>query len=79
MSDLFGNHIVGFPTRWLNYVTDTKADFLVQLLHYIPGVTFLEAGNPLDLLPEVGRLVGRMDTALKVHVCACVDDNVSVL
>ena len=19
MSDLFGNHIVGFPTRWLNY------------------------------------------------------------
>ena len=20
MSDLFGNHIVGFPMRWLNYV-----------------------------------------------------------
>ena len=23
MSELFGNHIVGFPTRWLNYDFDT--------------------------------------------------------
>ena len=22
MSDLFGNHIVGFPTRWLNYIAE---------------------------------------------------------
>ena len=24
MSDLFGNHIVGFPTRWLNYYTQIR-------------------------------------------------------
>ena len=30
MSDLFGNHIVGFPTRWLNYnKTTTGLDILL--------------------------------------------------
>ena len=31
MSDLFGNHIVGFPTRWLNYYTQTKLDTVLRL------------------------------------------------
>ena len=26
MSDLFGNHIVGFPTRWLNFLADANVD-----------------------------------------------------
>ena len=28
MLDLFGNHIVGFPTRWLIYVTNRKINIL---------------------------------------------------
>ena len=32
MSDLFGNHIVGFPTRWLNYVGIARNKYA------IPGV-----------------------------------------
>ena len=33
MSDLFGNYIVGFPTRWLKCV-------YVHILVMIPGVAF---------------------------------------
>ena len=31
VSDLFGNHIVGFPTRWLIYVSSCKASNNFQL------------------------------------------------
>ena len=32
MSDLFGNHIVGFPTRWLNYaIWETDLNLFPQL------------------------------------------------
>ena len=30
MSDLFGNHIVGFPTRWLKYVV--RQNEILQVL-----------------------------------------------
>ena len=30
MSDLFGNHIVGFPTRWLIYCSHLVFDFIVK-------------------------------------------------
>ena len=38
MSDLFGNHFVGFLTRWLNYVQKTIAIFaLTKLWLFVPG------------------------------------------
>ena len=37
MSDLFGNHIVGFPTRWLNYNAYQNAFIICQfLLTWLP-------------------------------------------
>ena len=36
MLDLVGNHIVGFPTRWLNYVYHLNGDFLVGIVAGIP-------------------------------------------
>ena len=52
----------------MNLLPDTEAKFLVQLLKYLPGVSMFEAGTPFELLPSVGRLVGKMDRVLKVRV-----------
>ena len=57
-----------FLSFWHCFFLEGKATFLTQLLPYIPGVTFLEAGNPLELLHEIGSLTGKMDKALKVII-----------
>ena len=38
MSDLIGNHIVGFPTRWLNYSVMTTR-VLTLLREYVTSLT----------------------------------------
>ena len=38
MSDLFGNHIVGFPTRWLMYIS------LLSIILYCT-YTFIAVGD----------------------------------
>ena len=37
MSDLFGNHIVGFPTRWLICKSKRKITIPVETFHYQCG------------------------------------------
>ncbi|KAL3858619.1 hypothetical protein ACJMK2_008890 [Sinanodonta woodiana] len=39
--------------------------FILRLLEYISGSTVLDAGNPLYLLPEIGKLTGKVDNSLK--------------
>ncbi|KAK3607400.1 hypothetical protein CHS0354_022564 [Potamilus streckersoni] len=38
---------------------------ILRLMEYIPGSTFLDAGNPLHLLPEIGKLTGKVDNSLR--------------
>ena len=46
-------------------LSDIKAEFLVSLVEHLPGKTFREAGCPLYLLPDIGRLTGKLDMVLK--------------
>ena len=56
MSDLFGNHIVGFPTRWLNFVR-FKFEFLFTKDNYHVHTQILFkaeiAANPIPFLSSL--------------------------
>ena len=57
MSDLFGNHIVGFPTRQLNHISETSRPVTIKLNqkhHYGGG------------LPTFGYNAGRIRTRVSM-------------
>ena len=63
MSDLFGNHIVGFPTRQLNF-----------LLHL---QEFLDLGGVDSLLDSLDQMAGRgftcfSDAILQIDCISCI-------
>ena len=63
VQDLFGNHIIGFPTRWLNRQFDT---LLVQVEKTINGRCEFEMRHEKtrlygDLVYKFKKLIGRND------------------
>ena len=67
MSDLFGNHIVGFPTRRLKYIISVSVWFifslygLLYLLHlwyiegHYPGTDCYYVSDDLDICNQSGE------------------------
>ena len=64
MSDLFGNHIVGFPTRWLRLIFVTFSQF--ELSHFLGIFTMKMKGQ---WVPCVRNSYSFMPIHLKLYMC----------
>ena len=51
MSDLFGNHIVGFPTRRLRYCNEKSQQNCLGMVSKESTVTVRGLKSPIDLYP----------------------------
>ena len=66
MSDLFGNHIVGFPTRWLSYCEAASVSMTVKCAELKPTWERLFLGVSARLDSNQKLIVG---TFLYFNIC----------
>ena len=69
MSDLFGNHIVGFPTRWLNY------DCLYNVIQSQPIIYITANFAPTIQNADVTLAVQAGQTYTNLHTLTVTDAN----
>ena len=68
MSDLFGNHIVGFPMRWLNYTVQFSSTGSHDLA-FFPVDIKLRNEHPYKHMPDfvfIVRQLSLLNTPLSV-------------